>query len=67
MQKIQESLKSRHLPLMEHYKVATDFEEMSVRTLEIAKVRSRFKWTRVLLLIHKSEIRTLRIELTIPS
>lgn len=67
MQNIQESLKSRHLPLLEHYRVATDFEEMSVRTLEIAKVRSRFKSTRLLLLMVESEIRMLRIEPTMPS
>ena len=42
MRKTKESLKSRRLPLLEHYKTAKDYEESSVRTLEIAKVRSRF-------------------------
>lgn len=67
MQKTRRSLKSRHLPLMEHYKVAMNFEVLSVRTLKIARVRNCFKWTRLLLLILESEIRMLRIEPTIPS
>jgi len=37
MRKTKESLKSRSLPLLEHYKTAKDYEESSVRTLEIVK------------------------------
>jgi len=43
MHKTKETLESHRLPLLEHYKAAKVYEVGSVRTLVIAKVRSRFK------------------------
>jgi len=63
LQIIKDSLKSRSLPPLVHYKKAKTFEEMSALALEIAKVDYRFNKTRILLLILESEIRTPRIEL----
>ena len=50
MQIIKDSLKSRYLPLLVHYKKARTFEEMSILALELAKVDYCFNKTRVLLL-----------------
>ena len=63
MQMIKDSLKSRSLPPLVHYKKAKTFEDMSILVLEIAKVDCRINKTRVLLLMLKYEIRTPRIEL----
>lgn len=60
---IKDSLKSRSLPPLVHYKKAKTFEDMSILVLEIAKVDCRINKTRVLLLMLKYEIRTPRIEL----
>lgn len=63
MQSIKDSLNSRSLPPLVHYKKAKTFEEMSILVLRIAKVGCRFNKTRVLLLMLESETRLPRIEL----